>query len=140
MEVVKVFNKEGESYEKFRSAVMNYRDFTLKWFKACWPWMAGYGVLIPCTLLLTLPLGSYFVLMGYASIPDFILILCLVLSVGIPLLRTMSFVSLAIRAASYKNYISSSEGFNKFELGSVPKNDYATNMMTSIWSSIPNRN
>jgi len=95
MEVVKVFNKEGESYEKFQSAVTNYRDFTLKWFKACWPWMAGYGVLIPCTLLLTLPLGSYFVLMGYASISDFILILCLALSMGIPLLRTMSFVSLA---------------------------------------------
>lgn len=94
MEVVKVFNKEGESYEKFKNAVMNYRDFTLKWFKACWPWMAGYGVLLPCTILLTLPLGSYFVLKGYSSLPDFILILCLALSIGIPLLRTMSFMAL----------------------------------------------
>ncbi|MGC6173067.1 ABC transporter ATP-binding protein [Lacrimispora sp. 38-1] len=95
MEVVKVFNKGGESYEKYKTAVMNYRDFTLKWFCACWPWMAGYGVLIPCTLLITLPLGSYFVFMGYSDLADFILVLCLALSMGIPLLRTMSFMSLA---------------------------------------------
>ncbi len=95
MEVVKVFNKSGESYEKYRTAVSNYRDFTLKWFRACWPWMAGYGVLIPATLLLTLPFGSYFVLKGYSGLAEFILVLCLALSIGIPLLRTMSFLSLA---------------------------------------------
>lgn len=95
MEVVKVFNKGGESFEKYKTAVTNYRDFTLKWFRACWPWMAGYGVLIPSTLLLTLPLGSYFVLRGYSGLAEFILVLCLALSIGIPLLRTMSFLSLA---------------------------------------------
>lgn len=94
MEVVKVFNKGGESYEKYKTAVTNYRDFTLKWFRACWPWMAGYGVLVPSTLLLTLPFGSYFVLKGYSNLAAFILILCLALSIGIPLLRTMSFISL----------------------------------------------
>lgn len=95
MEVVKVFNKGGESYAKYKSAVENYRDFTLRWFRSCWPWMAGYGVLIPCTLFLTLPIGSYIVLEGYSDLPDFILVLCLALSIGIPLLRTMSFLSLA---------------------------------------------
>ncbi|MBE5979546.1 MAG: ABC transporter ATP-binding protein [Paenibacillaceae bacterium] len=95
MEVVKVFNKGGESFGKYKTAVTNYRDFTLKWFRACWPWMAGYGVLIPSTLLLTLPFGSYFVLNGYSGLTEFILVLCLALSIGIPLLRTMSFLSLA---------------------------------------------
>lgn len=95
MEVVKVFNKGGESFEKYKTAVTNYRNFTLKWFRACWPWMAGYGVLVPSTLLLTLPVGSYFALKGYSDLPGFILILCLALSIGIPLLRTMSFLSLA---------------------------------------------
>ncbi|NNJ31514.1 ABC transporter ATP-binding protein [Lacrimispora defluvii] len=95
MEVVKVFNKGGESFEKYKTAITNYRDFTLKWFRACWPWMAGYGVLIPSTLLLTLPFGSYFVLNGYSGLAEFILVLCLALSIGIPLLRTMSFLSLA---------------------------------------------
>ena len=40
MEVVKVFNKDGDSYKKFGERVRSYRDFTLAWFKACWPWMA----------------------------------------------------------------------------------------------------
>ena len=29
MEVVKVFNRDGESYERFETDVRNYRDFTL---------------------------------------------------------------------------------------------------------------
>ena len=42
MEVVKVFNRDGESYHRFETDVKNYRDFTLDWFRACWLWMALY--------------------------------------------------------------------------------------------------
>ena len=35
MEVVKVFNRDGESYHRFETDVKNYRDFTLDWFRAC---------------------------------------------------------------------------------------------------------
>ena len=41
MEVVKVFNRDGESYHRFETDVKNYRDFTLDWFRACWLWMAS---------------------------------------------------------------------------------------------------
>lgn len=92
MEVVKVFNKDAESYEKFRHDVTSYRDFTLNWFKACWPWMAVYNTILPCTIVLTLPLGAWFVLQGMSSLPDLILILCLSLSIGIPLLKAIGFV------------------------------------------------
>ncbi len=34
MEVVKVFNRESESYENFRKDVTDYRDYTLAWYKA----------------------------------------------------------------------------------------------------------
>lgn len=51
MEVVKVFNKSGESYEKLKKSIINYRDFTLSWYKACWPLMAVYGAVLPCTLV-----------------------------------------------------------------------------------------
>ena len=37
MEVVKVFNKDGDSYQRFGEVVKNYRDFTLAWYRACWP-------------------------------------------------------------------------------------------------------
>ena len=92
MEVVKVFNRESESYENFRKDVMNYRDYTLAWYKAAWPWMAIYGSLLPCTVILTLPLGAWFVLCGISTLPDLILVLCLSLSIGIPLLKALSFM------------------------------------------------
>lgn len=92
MEVVKVFNKDGESFERFRRDVKNYRDFTLAWYKACWPWMALYNSLVPCTVLLTLPLGSFFVLKGYSALTDLVLVLCLSLSVGMPILKTLGFI------------------------------------------------
>lgn len=58
MEVVKVFNKDADSYERFRKDVSDYRDYTLAWYKAAWPWMAIYSSLLPCTVILTLPLGG----------------------------------------------------------------------------------
>lgn len=93
MEVVKVFNKAGESYEKLKKAVNNYRDYTLAWFKACWPWMAAYNAMIPCTILFALPVGAYFVWNGLIGLSRFVLALCLALGLGSPLLRTMSFMS-----------------------------------------------
>lgn len=93
MEVVKVFNKSGKSYEKLKKAVNNYRDYTLLWFKACWPWMATYNALIPCTILFALPVGSWFVWNGTIELSRFVLMLCLALGLGAPLLRTISFMA-----------------------------------------------
>jgi ATP-binding cassette subfamily B protein len=93
MEVVKVFNRDGESYHRFEGDVKSYREFTLKWYKACWPWMALYSSILPCVALLTLPLGAYFVLGGHSSLPDFVLVLCMSFAVGPPLLKALSFMS-----------------------------------------------
>lgn len=92
IEVVKVFNKDAESYERFRKDISDYRDYTLEWYKAAWPWMAIYSSLLPCTIILTLPVGAWFVLRGFSSMPDLILILCLSLSIGIPLLKSLGFL------------------------------------------------
>ncbi len=93
MEVVKVFNRDGESYHRFERDVKNYRDFTLAWYKVCWQWMALYSSVLPCTSLFTLPLGSFFVLKGYSSLPDLVLVLCMSFGIGAPLLRSLSFMS-----------------------------------------------
>ncbi len=92
MEVVKVFNKDTDSYERFRKDISEYRDYTLAWYKAAWPWMAIYSSLLPCTVILTLPLGAWFVLCGFSTLPDLILVLCLALSIGIPLLKSLGFL------------------------------------------------
>jgi len=93
MEVVKVFNRDGESYHRFEGDVKAYRDFTLAWYKACWPWMALYNSILPCVALVTLPVGSFLVLKGYATLSNFVLVLCLSFAIGAPLIRALSFVS-----------------------------------------------
>ncbi|WP_029140979.1 ABC transporter ATP-binding protein [Streptococcus agalactiae] len=92
MEVVKVFNKQTESYQRFSKDVGDYRDYALAWYKTAWPWMALYSALLPCTIILTLPLGGCFAYMGYVSLSDLILVLCLSLSIGLPLLKALGFL------------------------------------------------
>ena len=92
MEVIKIFNRDVESYDRLRRDIADYRDYTLAWYKACWPWMSVYNCLLPCTVLLTLPVGAWFVLSGWSVLPDLILVLCLSLSIGVPLLKTMGFL------------------------------------------------
>lgn len=91
MEVVKVFNRDGESYERFENDIKNYRDLTLAWYKVCWPWMALYSSIIPCVALFALPVGSYFVLKGFSTLADFVLVICMSFAVGTPLLKAMGF-------------------------------------------------
>lgn len=92
MEVVKVYNRDADSYARLRDDVLAYRDYTLAWYKAAWPWMAMYSSLLPCTIILTLPVGSWFVLRGWSTLADLILTLCLALSIGTPLLKSLSFL------------------------------------------------
>lgn len=91
MEVVKVFNKDGESYERYERDVKSYRDLTLAWYKACWPWMALYSSILPCVALFALPIGSLFVLKGWSSLADFVLVICMSFAVGTPFLKAMNF-------------------------------------------------
>lgn len=90
MEVIKIFNREGDSYRKYEEDINHYRDYTLDWYKSCWPWMALYSSVLPCAAMLILPLGSYLVYTGAVSLSDWILALCLSFAVGGPLMRFMS--------------------------------------------------
>ena len=101
MEVVKVFNRDGESYERYENDIKNYRDFTIAWYKVCWPWMAVYNSILPCIALFLLPVGSFFVIQGWSELPDLVLILCLSFSVGAPLLRALSFMP-SLPTVNYK--------------------------------------
>lgn len=91
MEVVKVFNRDGESYARLENDITSYRDFTLAWYKACWPWMALYSSIVPCVALFLLPAGGWFVLQGMSTLADFILLLCMSFAVGTPILKALSY-------------------------------------------------
>ncbi len=91
MEVVKVFNKDGDSYKKFGEVVRNYRDFTIAWYKACWPWMAMYSSVLPCLTLLILPVGALWVITGSLALDKLILVICMSFAVGPSLLKALNF-------------------------------------------------
>jgi len=91
MEVVKVFNRDGESYKQFGEVVKSYRDFTIAWYKVCWPWMAAYSSILPCLVLLILPFGSGMVLDGIVSLDRLILVICMSFAVGPSVLKALNF-------------------------------------------------
>jgi ATP-binding cassette subfamily B protein len=93
MEVVKVFNRDSESYRRFETDVRAYSDFTLAWYKPCWPWMAIYSSVLPCVALFTLPIGAYLVLQGHSDLSDLALVLCMSFSIGPLFIKAMSFMS-----------------------------------------------
>ncbi|MCR4932977.1 MAG: ATP-binding cassette domain-containing protein [Lachnospiraceae bacterium] len=82
MEVVRVFNKGVESGEKFEESVKNYRDFGLKWYEVCWPWMALYGSLFVNITLYSLPVGALLVMLGFLPLSKYVLALCLSFALG----------------------------------------------------------
>ncbi|MCR5641064.1 MAG: ABC transporter ATP-binding protein/permease [Lachnospiraceae bacterium] len=91
MEVVKVFNKDGESYKTFGEKVMAYRDFTLAWYKECWPWMALYTSIFPCLCMFMLPVGSLMILHGSLTLEKLILVICMSFAVGPSFLKALNF-------------------------------------------------
>jgi ATP-binding cassette subfamily B protein len=91
MEVVKVFNKDGDSYRRFGDVVKSYRDFTLDWYKACWPWMAVYSAVFPCLVLLMVPVGSNMILGGSLTLDKLVLVCCMSFSVGPSVLKALNF-------------------------------------------------
>eukprot|EP00831_Metopus_contortus_P024302 TRINITY_DN2120_c0_g1_i2.p2 TRINITY_DN2120_c0_g1~~TRINITY_DN2120_c0_g1_i2.p2 ORF type:complete len:205 (-),score=24.53 TRINITY_DN2120_c0_g1_i2:78-692(-) len=72
-----------------------------------------YSSILPCTIILTLPLGAWFVLQGYSTISDLILVLCLSLSIGLPILKALTFIStlpqLDYKMTAIENVLNSEE-------------------------------
>ena len=91
MEVVKVFNKDGDSYKRFGEVVRSYRDFTIAWYKVCWPWMAIYASVLPCLALLILPVGSLLVINEVIALDRLVLVLCMSFAVGPSVLKALNF-------------------------------------------------
>lgn len=92
MEVVRVFNRQGESGEKYENHVKSYRDFALDWYRVCWPWMALYGSLFSTITLYSLPFGMLLIMLGKLNPAEYLLILCLSFGISPLLIHLMSFI------------------------------------------------
>ena len=93
MEVVKVFNRHEESFKRYKTDVLNYRNYTLDWYRLCWPFLAITTSLLPCMTIFSLPAGVAFISNGSLTLSRFALIICLTISIGTPLLKVGSYGS-----------------------------------------------
>lgn len=91
MEVIKAFGQTASSMKKFRTSVLAFRDSMKKWFAHCYPYLAGFYVVTPNSLLLVMPIGVLLMSAGIISLNHFIL--CMFLSFGIsePIIKIMEF-------------------------------------------------
>lgn len=97
MEVIKIFGRTTDSYKRYKDSVEGYRDFTLDWFRESWTYMAMYTAVLPCTILLLLPVGLNMYLNGTLELSKFIFSLMLSMSAGVPLTRMLDFAPTVIQ-------------------------------------------
>ena len=91
MEVIKAFGRTASSMEKFSSAVKAFRDSMIAWFKHCHPFLAGFYVVTPNSLMLVLPIGILLLAAGSITLEHFILCMFLAFGVAQPLIKIMEF-------------------------------------------------
>ena len=87
IEVIKAFGRAGKSYEKFSSAICDYRTFVLKWMASTWVTMKLAFALFPSTLLGTLPVGLYLAYHGVITPAQAVLAVMLSMSMVTSLAR-----------------------------------------------------
>lgn len=84
IEVIKAFNQSSSSYKKYSDAVVNFKDFTLDWFRSTWGLMNLGGAILPSTLLGVLPVGVLLYLSGGFTPAELTLAVILSLSIVAP--------------------------------------------------------
>lgn len=80
IQVIKAFGRSASSYGLFSRAVAEYHDSTLAWFRQSWVWMALVKAVVPCTLLVSLPLGVWLLSTGQLGLPSFMV--CISIPLG----------------------------------------------------------
>lgn len=91
MEVIKAYGQTASSMEKFSSAVLTFRDSMKKWFAHCYPYIAGFYVVTPNSLLFVLPLGALLLSKGIIDLSSFIFCMFLAFGVAEPLIKMVEF-------------------------------------------------
>ncbi len=107
MEVIKVFNQTGSSYEKYSRSIKDFRKFYWNWAKPGLPFKSIYKVILTSPLLFALPLGFLMYGNGEIGLESLVLSIMLALCIGDPLLTLLNFVSaIAMTKEKSKNIIS----------------------------------
>ena len=93
MKEIKAFNQAAGSLSRFREAINQYRHYCLEWYKACWPFMSAYFVLIQAAIVAVLPIGLYFAVSGSLETSTLVLFLLISMSFASPLIKLTEFAN-----------------------------------------------
>jgi len=91
MKEIKAFNQSEHSFSRFRDAINEYRRYVLQWFKASWPFMSAYYVIIQASIIFVLPAGLYFLMTDSIELPVLVLFLLISLGFAAPLIKLTEF-------------------------------------------------
>ncbi|MFI3257229.1 MAG: ABC transporter ATP-binding protein [Spirochaetales bacterium] len=92
MEVIKIFNKANKSYSQLENAINAATNFTIEWCRVTWKSCAVLYSLLPCTLLVPLPLGVYLFVNGAIPLSSLTLVIMICLSLSEPLTKLVNFM------------------------------------------------
>lgn len=91
MAVIKAFNQTTKSFEKYNNALDRYQKHVFDWFKACWPYMGIYFVIITANIIVVLPVGAWFYTSGSLELSKYILFMLIALGFSAPLIKLTEF-------------------------------------------------
>ncbi|MFT3985361.1 MAG: ABC transporter ATP-binding protein [Lachnospiraceae bacterium] len=94
MDVIKVFGQTTASYEKYARDVEDYKKYAYDWTAGSWWGMSIVGVVLPCTVVLTLPLGMLMYMNGKLPLDTLVFTLMLNLAIGMPFHKVLMFLPL----------------------------------------------
>lgn len=92
IEVIKVFNQAGSTFEKMKQAVTYFKDFTLAWYRHNWPYTAAYSVILPSAIVSVLPVGMVLLNRGELAFPTLLLFILLSFALIPPLIKLTEFI------------------------------------------------
>ncbi len=92
MEVIKIFGQTDSSFEKYENSVKNYIKYSTDWTLSSCKGMAIVTIVLPCTIILTLPVGLYMYFQGMLSLQTLIFTLMITMGIGVPFNRALLFI------------------------------------------------
>lgn len=91
IEVIKAFNQNAVSYQKFSDAAKEAANSAIEWMRGTQIYLAAALSVFPAVLIGILPLGSYFYMKGSLDTETFLLTIILSLGIMTPLITAMSY-------------------------------------------------
>ncbi|MCG8552100.1 MAG: ABC transporter ATP-binding protein/permease [Desulfobacterales bacterium] len=101
MNVIKIFGRTTDSFNRYVRSVKEYRDAALGWRKSIRNYMAVYTAVLPCTLILLLPVGCLLYMNGSLALDRLLFSIMLSLGMGGTLIKLLDFLP-ALPILSYK--------------------------------------